>query len=54
MTYQILKLALSWATNTIETANKQLRETGEAKASQEYLESIAELVKALSNVLKFN
>ena len=54
MTYAILNLVLSWATKNIETANHQLRIRGEAKASQDYLEALAELVIALKKVMKFN
>jgi hypothetical protein len=54
MTYAILNLVLSWATKNIETANQQLRRTGEAKVSQDYLEAQAELALALKKVMKFN
>jgi len=54
MTYAILNLVLSWCMTNIENANQQLRQTGEAEVSQDYLEAQAELAQALKKVMKFN
>jgi hypothetical protein len=54
MTYAILNLVYDWCVAQFDANNNKLKATGEATASMEYLEALAELATAIEKVKKFN
>ena len=54
MTYAILNLVYDWCVAQFDANNNKLKETGEATASMEYLEALAELATAIKKVMKYN